>query len=731
MKLIRPTSLSSAGTFTRASTATYFDYAGVMRTAAVDEYRYNYDSANLTAPPSLLLEDSPTNLVLYSESLDNQTYWNQWTLADVTPNATTAPNGTVTADKLICNNATIGLKYIVQNISADATKLYSESIFIKAGEVTFAYLQMVNYQSSSSYLYAYINLTTGAISAFGTQGDAHDVSCYTEDYGGGWWRVTLSGYPSTVAGTIVIFRVYQAAGVGQANITNTAIGDGFYIWGAQFETGAASTAYLPTTSSAVTRVPTNYALYSEAFDNASGWTPTASITITPSTNSAPNGTTTGDAMAINTTALTGHALTTVLPINSNTASTFSIYVKIGTISLLRIIKVESGVSVNYNRADFNLSTLAVTTTNIGAAILTTGTAKLCANGWIRLTVSGISNPASTVTATQIVITTIPSINASGNYVGATTDVLSLWGAQFEAGFIATSYIPTTTAAVSRAADVSTLRVYNNIPEPITGETLWSATSAYAKYARVIRTTTHKIYECLVAVAAGTNTPPENNLTGVTPIWIEVSSTNKWAMFDDYWSTQTASAAGSSFISISLKLGVSVNSVALMGLSSVTSIQVSVSGTAYSTTTAVTGKTDFVLTDITGNAYGTITINLYGTADAIECGKVVVGSVFGLGDTNYGTSVGITDYSTATTDTFGNTTIVKRKYTKRMTAKLTINNALIDGIYNMLAEYRSTPAVWVGYDGYTSLIVFGFYKDFDINIAYPESSDCSLIITGLT
>jgi hypothetical protein len=133
MKLIRPTSLSSAGTFTRASTATYFDYAGVMRTAAVDEYRYNYDSANLTAPPTLLLEDSPTNLVRYSEDLDNQTYWGQWTLADVTPNATTAPNGTVTADKLVCNDATNGQKYIAQNIAADETALYSQSIFIKEG----------------------------------------------------------------------------------------------------------------------------------------------------------------------------------------------------------------------------------------------------------------------------------------------------------------------------------------------------------------------------------------------------------------------------------------------------------------------------------------------------------------------------------------------------------------------------------------------------------------------
>jgi hypothetical protein len=68
----------------------------------------------------------------------------------------------------------------------------------------------------------------------------------------------------------------------------------------------------------------------------------------------------------------------------------------------------------------------------------------------------------------------------------------------------------------------------------------------------------------------------------------------------------------------------------------------------------------------------------------------------------------------------------------MTAKLLLKNTLIDGIYNALAAYRSTPAVWIGSDNdYSSLIVFGYYKDFDINIAYASESDCSLIINGLS
>ena len=104
----------------------------------------------------------------------------------------------------------------------------------------------------------------------------------------------------------------------------------------------------------------------------------------------------------------------------------------------------------------------------------------------------------------------------------------------------------------------------------------------------------------------------------------------------------------------------------------------------------------------------------------------------MGDTQYGASAGIVDYSVKTTDSFGNTTVVQRTYAKRMNSNLMINNNIVDDVVNLLASYRSTPLVWVGAESnYTSLIVYGFYKDFDVNIAYLEVSDCTLTIEGLT
>jgi hypothetical protein len=110
----------------------------------------------------------------------------------------------------------------------------------------------------------------------------------------------------------------------------------------------------------------------------------------------------------------------------------------------------------------------------------------------------------------------------------------------------------------------------------------------------------------------------------------------------------------------------------------------------------------------------------------------VGTYYDLGATQYGATAGILDYSVKTTDSFGNTTVVKRTYAKRMTSNLMINNNIVDAVVNLLSAYRSTPLVWVGAESnYTSLIVYGFYKDFDVNIAYPDYSSCSLTIEGLT
>jgi hypothetical protein len=53
----------------RASVGTYFDSGGLLRLAAPDTPRWHYNPLNLSAPPTLLLEPSASNLMLQSGNI--------------------------------------------------------------------------------------------------------------------------------------------------------------------------------------------------------------------------------------------------------------------------------------------------------------------------------------------------------------------------------------------------------------------------------------------------------------------------------------------------------------------------------------------------------------------------------------------------------------------------------------------------------------------------------------
>lgn len=141
-------------------------------------------------------------------------------------------------------------------------------------------------------------------------------------------------------------------------------------------------------------------------------------------------------------------------------------------------------------------------------------------------------------------------------------------------------------------------------------------------------------------------------------------------------------------------------------------------------------TDLVLTDLPLYTSPVIraVINKTGTA---SCGNMIVGQGRELGDVVYGARVGIADYSRKTVDDFGNYTLVERSFAKRTSFKMVIPNTQIDQMQTLLAGYRATPVMWIGTDQYAATWVFGFYKDFSIEIAFVEKSNVTLEIEGLT
>jgi len=187
---------------------------------------------------------------------------------------------------------------------------------------------------------------------------------------------------------------------------------------------------------------TNLSLYSEDFSNAY-WIKT-DCAITDNESIAPDGTLTADLMT-NTNTPGILASTNITKVAATRTYTASLWVKPGTGSgnTAFTMSLDAGTNVNRGRAIFNLVTgINTSIINDGAFTNTSGTITSYANGWYRLTVTTTSDAATTLRFRPFFST-----------IGST---VRIWGAQVEEGAFATSYIPTTTATATRAADVASI-----------------------------------------------------------------------------------------------------------------------------------------------------------------------------------------------------------------------------------------------------------------------------------
>jgi hypothetical protein len=118
---------------------------------------------------------------------------------------------------------------------------------------------------------------------------------------------------------------------------------------------------------------------------------------------------------------------------------------------------------------------------------------------------------------------------------------------------------------------------------------------------------------------------------------------------------------------------------------------------------------------------------------IRVGEVVFGLAFDLGCAEFGASAGIIDYSRVDRDEFGTATLVRRAFSKRLTARLWVEKNQVNRLYRFLSDFRATPVLWLLTDdeAYEEAgVIFGPFKDFGIDIAYPTHSICALEIEGM-
>jgi len=250
-----------------------------------------------------------------------------------------------------------------------------------------------------------------------------------------------------------------------------------YVWGVQVVQSSSALPYVRTTTIAVgtprithdpvTLVPlgllmepaaTNLCLRSELFDNTTSWTADAT-TVTANSVAAPDNATTAD-LLLETTANDPHAVYQILTSSGSDNKCFSVFVKKQNRSQVFLQLVGAGTPNVRAGQLFDIDNgvkvggilTSQSPTNTASGIESYG------NGWYRVWVTagnmaGNANPVIAISdQTGNNTPTYNSINLP-TYTGNTANGIYVWGCQIEANADRpSSYIPTTTATVTRSGD---------------------------------------------------------------------------------------------------------------------------------------------------------------------------------------------------------------------------------------------------------------------------------------
>lgn len=364
-----------------------------------------------------------------------------------------APNGTMTADKLVETTASADHS-IRQPVTVISGSTYTISCYLKAAERTQA---SVEFFTGSTVYKVIFNLATGTyISNTGT-------GSYTiTPVGNGWYRVSLTAVATSTTLNPFIFPASNG-------ITNYA-GDGtsgIYIWGAQLSDSASLDPYVNNPVAApsaaayygprfdydpVTRQPrgllieesrTNLVVSSENI-SAAAWNKTGTPVLDSSIvdPSGQTGTVYYPTVSEIVQSFNGGGATTI---------SLSFFGRKRTGSSNDIVQLEIFQQTATTVVSLNAYAFSLTGANPDGTYYKNIVRTAYPNGWFRFTCQVVANTGAGLgnfsSSCRIDIEGGPA----QNYI---------WGIQVEVGAFSTSYIPTTTATVTRAADVAVIQGTN-------------------------------------------------------------------------------------------------------------------------------------------------------------------------------------------------------------------------------------------------------------------------------
>lgn len=280
---------------------------------------------------------------------------------------------------------------------------------------------------------------------------------------------------------------------------------------------------------------------------------------------------------------------------------------------------------------------------------------------------------------------------------------------------------------------------STIAEPDTGESVWVAATSYTIGQVVIRTTTHKKYENILAgVDAGV---PESTPTR----WVEIGSTNRYAMFDTLRNTQSIKASP---VTVVLTPNSRIDSLGLLSVDadSVHIVVTNGAETVYDVTRSMSSHEVFdwysyyfspfnkipnlVFFDIPPYSTSVITLTFTSVSD-IKIGAIVLGNQTYLGKALHGVSSEELNFSRIEREVTGESILLPRRSVPKININSIANPILLNNIRATRKNLNAIPAVWSGLDDkidnplFETVLLLGVYKKFEVN-----ENDASLVNINL-
>jgi len=414
----------------------------------------------------LLVEESRTNLLSYSEEFD-QSVWAKVAVS-VTANQRTAPDGTLSMDTV---TVTGGAGFLQQAITVVNSTVYTASTYVYADSDK---TRIIIHNGTSDIC----NVSWTSISANTTTVSGTASNITSTDVGNGIYRLSFT---FTSTSTTANYRIQPLDSSG-----NAVVGATGYFWGAQLEAGSFPTSYIRTdgTPGGLTRSADvtsiegndfgtfNLLQYSEEFDNAA-WTK-GRASITPNVVASPDNTFTADKFTPDTTTTTTHYMDQGATISGGTY-TASIYLKQAGYQYGGFRLVNNSFGGDRFAVVVDLSNGTVTDTNsVNSPTPATYSVESVGNGWYRLSAtldhsSGgfYVTPFASPTATPSFASGLPLFTGDG------TSGIYVWGAQLEQSSTATPYVKSDVTWTSRASNATYYDSTGTLRKSSYNELLWS------------------------------------------------------------------------------------------------------------------------------------------------------------------------------------------------------------------------------------------------------------------